>query len=61
MVSMDKRRGDSGIFEKRGEGRCSRIARFRLGNEVEGKKYWEEEEKIRCKLYEGEIESWEHV
>lgn len=42
-----------------GEERCNRIARFRLGNEMEKRKYWEEEEKIGCRR--GVVESWEHV
>lgn len=59
---MDQRGGDPRVFKKRvGEGRCRRVARFRLGNEMEERKYWEEENKIRCRLCEEETESWEHV
>lgn len=28
---------------------------------MEGRKYWKEEKKIRCRLCEGETVSWEHV
>jgi len=45
-----------------GEDRWSRIAKFRMGNEVEEKKHWEE---INNKLYKlcggGELETWEHI
>jgi len=32
-----------------------------MGNEVKSRKYWEEEEQKRRKLFESEKESWEHV
>ncbi|XP_067217103.1 LINE-1 retrotransposable element ORF2 protein [Linepithema humile] len=44
-----------------GESRWKRVARFRLGNEVREGRYWEEEEKRRCRLCGGERETWEHV
>jgi len=45
-----------------GEGRWSRVARFRLGNEVQERKYWEEEGKKMCRLCGGgEMETWEHI
>lgn len=44
-----------------GESRWRRIARFRLGNEMLGSRYWEEEERIRCKFCDREKETWEHV
>jgi len=43
-----------------GESRWSRIARFRLGNEMREGRYWEEEEKGICRLCEEE-ETWEHT
>jgi len=36
-----------------GESRWQRVARFRLGNEVKEGKYWEEEEKGKCRLCGG--------
>jgi len=45
-----------------GEERWSRIARFRLGNEVEERKHWEEGEKKSCRLCgRGEMETWEYI
>ena len=44
-----------------GESRYGRLARFRLGNEMRGGRYWEEEEERRCRLCGGEEETWEHV
>jgi len=41
-----------------GEERWSRIARFRLGNVMEERKYWEETGKKMCRLCGGELESW---
>ena len=38
-----------------------RVARFRLGNEMREERYWEAEEKRRCRLCEWELETWEHV
>jgi len=38
-----------------------RVARFRLGNEMREGKYWEDEEKRRCRICEWEEETWEHV
>ena len=32
-----------------------------MGNEVKSRKYWEEEEQKKRKLFESEKESWEHV
>lgn len=33
-----------------GESRWQRIARFRLGNDIRGERYWEEEEKRKCRM-----------
>jgi len=45
-----------------GEDRWSRIAKFRMGNEVEEKKHWEEVDKKLCRLCRGgELETWEHI
>ncbi|XP_046141609.1 protein MNN4-like [Osmia bicornis bicornis] len=43
------------------EERWKRVARFRMGNEINGAKYWESEEKRKCRICEWEQESWEHV
>jgi len=58
-----KGRGVPGYLKRGwGEERWSRIARFRLGNEVEERKYWEETEKKLCRLCGGgELETWEHL
>ena len=42
-----------------GEARYGRIARFRLGNEMRGGRYWEEEEERKCRVCGGEEETWE--
>jgi len=44
-----------------GESRWKRIARYRLRNEMREGRYWEEEEKRRCRLCGGEEKTWEHV
>lgn len=44
-----------------GESKWRRVARFRLGNEMKESRYWEKEEKRRCKLCGWRRESWEHV
>ncbi|XP_068991496.1 trichohyalin-like [Neodiprion pinetum] len=44
-----------------GESRWIRVARFRLGSEMKEARYWEEEEKRRCRVCGGEEETWEHV
>jgi len=44
-----------------GESRWKRIARFRLGNEMREGRYWEGEERKKCRLCGNEEESWEHV
>ncbi|KMQ91217.1 hypothetical protein RF55_8945 [Lasius niger] len=44
-----------------GENRWGRVARFRLGSEMLGNRYWEAEEKITCRICGGETETWEHV
>lgn len=44
-----------------GESRWGRIARFRLGGEVRESRYWEEEERKKCRICEVEEETWEHV
>lgn len=45
----------------RRESRRTRVARFWLGNEMRESKYWEKEEKKRCRLCSGSRETWEHV
>lgn len=37
------------------------IARFRLGSEMKEGRYWEGEEKRRCRICGWAKESWEHV
>jgi len=44
-----------------GESRWKGVARFRLGCSIKGRKYWEGEEKRKCRLYEREEETWEHI
>ncbi|KYN38934.1 hypothetical protein ALC56_06694 [Trachymyrmex septentrionalis] len=38
-----------------------RIIRYKLGNEMRGSLYWQEENKRICKLCGGEEETWEHI
>jgi len=40
--------------------RRRRVETYLLGNEIREGKYWEEEERRRCRLCSGE-ETWEHV
>jgi len=35
--------------------------RFRLGNEIEGSKYWEKKDNKICRLCGGEMETWKYV
>lgn len=42
-----------------GENRWRRAARFRLGCEVRGGRYWEGQEKVSYRLYGGEKETWD--
>jgi len=44
-----------------GERRWQRVAKFRLGDEMRGERYWEEEEKRVCRMCEMEEETWKHV
>jgi len=44
-----------------GESRWRRVMRFRLNNEMRGARYWEAEEKRRCRMCGGGEETWEHV
>lgn len=44
-----------------GEERWNRVARYRLGNEMLERKYWEEDEKKLCRMCGGERETWDHV
>jgi len=44
-----------------GESRCQRVARFRLGNEMREGKYWEGENKRRCRMCGLGHEDWRHV
>lgn len=39
----------------------SKIARFKLGNEIREGKYWKGDEERRCRLCGMESESWEHL
>lgn len=41
-------KGNSRLKKGWGESRWQRLARFRLGNGIRGKRYWEEEEKRKC-------------
>lgn len=43
------------------ESRWQRIARYRLGNGMRGEKYWEKEEKKKCRICGIEDDTWEHV
>lgn len=57
-----KEEGIPGSLKKGwGESRWKRVARYRLGNEVKRRWYWEEEDKRLCRLCGGEVETWEHV
>jgi len=49
------------LKEKRKEEKMIRVARFRLGNEMREGRYWEREEKRRCRLCGWAEETWEHV
>lgn len=44
-----------------GESRWNRVARFRMGNEMGERKYWEDREGRECRLCGGETKTWEHV
>ncbi|XP_071581079.1 uncharacterized protein [Temnothorax nylanderi] len=44
-----------------GESRWRRVARFRLGSEMRESRYWEGEEKKKCRMCEYREETWEHV
>ena len=50
-------------YLKKGWGECRwrRVARFRLGCEMRGGRYWEEEEKRKCRVCAWGDETWEHV
>jgi len=43
------------------EKRWQRVAKFRLGDEMRGGRYWEKEEKRICRICENEEETWKHV
>jgi len=49
------------LREKGKEGRLIRVARFRLGSEMRGGRYWEEEERRKCRIYGWAEETWEYV
>lgn len=49
------------LNEDWGESRWQREKRFRLRGEMRGAKYWEREEKRRCRVCGYEEETWEHV
>lgn len=42
------------------ERRWQRIARFRFGNEMMERRYWEEENRKMCQLCRGQRETWDH-
>jgi len=44
-----------------GESRWRRVIRFRLGNEMRGGRYWEEEKDRLCRLCGNGEETWEHT
>lgn len=48
-------------MKKEKKERMIRVTRFRLRNEIREERYWETEEKRRCKLCEWELEMWEYV
>lgn len=57
-----KGKGVPGYLKKGwGESRWKRVARFRLGSEMKGSKYWEGEERREFRMYGGREETWEHV
>ncbi|XP_070526501.1 golgin subfamily A member 6-like protein 1 [Cardiocondyla obscurior] len=43
------------------EERWMRMARFRLGNEIKGYRYWKNEEGRKCRMCGEKKETWEHV
>lgn len=49
------------LKKKWGESRWKRMARFRLRNEMLRNKYWEDEERKKCRLCGKKEESWVHV
>ena len=62
VVWGSEERGGAWVFEKGwGESRWRRVARYMLGNEMRGGRYWEEEERRMCRRCGWEMESWEHV
>lgn len=58
---MVKGEGVPGYLKKWGERRWQRIAKYRLGNGMRGERYWDEEEKRRCRVCKSNEETWEHV
>lgn len=57
-----KGRGVPGYLKKGwGERRWQRMARFRLGEEMRGTRFWGTEEERRCRVCGMEEETWEHV
>lgn len=50
-----------GILRKIRRKRCQRVARFKLGNEMRGERYWEMEEVKKCRMYGWKRKDWEHV
>lgn len=49
------------LRKKGKERRMIRVARFKLGSEMRGGRYWEKEEKRKCRLCGWAEETWEHV
>jgi len=43
------------------EERWQRVARFRLGEDMRGGKYWEREDRRKCRVCEGGEETWDHI
>jgi len=49
------------LKERGKERRMVRVARFRLGSEMRGGRYWEQEEKRKCRICGWAEETWEHM
>lgn len=43
------------------EKRWQRFVKFRLGSGIRGNRYWEIEEKRKCRICQNRIETWERV
>lgn len=49
------------IKEKWNANKVRRLTRYRLGNEIKEGRYWITEEERKCRLYQEEEETWEHI